>query len=375
MVDVTVIIPTLNEEDSIEICIKKIQSVFDKYNLNGEIIVSDSSTDKTPEIAKKLGARVVFPDKKGYGYAYIYAFKYARGKYIIMGDGDNTYDFLEIPKLLRPLQRGEADFVIGTRLKGKIMPGAMPWLHRYIGNPLLTFILNLFFKIGVSDAHCGFRAITKEALSKLNLRTHGMEFASEMLIEAARKNLRVVEVPITYYPRKGSSKLHSFRDGWRHLKFMLIQAPDWLYILPSITSFTIGLITITLGYLKLKTPVYIPGTYSMIAGSLLIILAIQLATLGLYAKIYGEKIGYYKTGTIQWLKKYLTLERGILLGLLFFLLGVSHIIYLAIILIIKGYRGLPFKGEYMFGFTFVVIGVQIIFSSFIISMMLEDFHD
>jgi len=373
MVKVSVIIPTKNEEDTIAICIKKIQEVFRKYNLDGEIIVSDSSTDRTPEIARKLGAKVVHPDKLGYGYAYRYAFKYVRGKYIVMGDGDNTYDFLEMPKLLEPLMKGEADLVIGTRLKGKILPGAMPWHHRYIGNPLLTFILNLFFKVGVSDVHCGFRAITKEALSKLNLKTNGMEFASEMLIEAARKKLRIKEVPITYYPRQqGQSKLRSFQDGWRHLKFMLIQAPDWLYTIPSIILLTIGFTLLILGYLKIKTPTYTPGTYSMVLGSLLVILAIQTATLGLYAKLYGEKRGYYKTRTIKQIKKHLTLEKGIAIGTTLLIAGLAQALHLLYILITQGYQKLPLKGEYMLGFTLIVIGLQIIFSSFMMSILLEE---
>ncbi|RLE74886.1 MAG: glycosyltransferase family 2 protein, partial [Thermoprotei archaeon] len=309
MVEVTIIIPPLHEAQSIANCIQKIKKIFSEYNIKGEIIVSDSSTDKTPEIAKKLGAKVVYPDKKGYGYAYIYAFKYAKGKYIVIGDGDATYDFTEIPKLLNPLKNGEADLVVGSRLKGKIMPGAMPWLHRYIGNPLLTKILNLFFKIGVSDAHCGFRAIKKDALQKLNLKAPGMEFASEMLIEAKRKNLKIKEVPITYHPRQGRSKLHSFRDGWRHLKFMLIQAPNWLYILPASIFFTIGVLLLTLGTFKINIG-YIPGTYSMVIGSLVIILSLQITYLGIFSKLYGEIKGYFKSRMATWIKKHLNLEKG-----------------------------------------------------------------
>lgn len=227
--EVSVILPSLNEEKSIGTCIRKIKKVFKEHGINGEIIVSDNSTDKTPDIARSLGAKVVTPDKKGYGYAYLYAFKYASGKYIVIGDADNTYDFLEIPKLLEPLQKGEADIVIGSRFKGEIKKGAMPWLHRYIGNPLLTYFLNMLFKAGVSDAHSGFRAFTKNALKKMKLRCYGMEFASEMIIEAVRRGLKIKEVPITYYPREGKSKLCSFRDGWRHLKFMLMQSPKHLY--------------------------------------------------------------------------------------------------------------------------------------------------
>ncbi|MEM3922327.1 MAG: glycosyltransferase family 2 protein, partial [Nitrososphaerota archaeon] len=232
-VEVSVIIPTLNEEETIGICIEKVMRVFKECNIKGEIIVSDSSNDRTPEIAKSMGAIVVKPDRKGYGYAYMFAFKYAKGKYIVMGDGDDTYDFLEMPKLLEPLMNGNADLVIGSRFKGKIEKGAMPFLHRYIGNPLLTFFFNLFFKMSVSDVHCGFRAIKREALERLELKTDGMEFASEMLLEACKKGLRIEEVPINYYRRKNPvSKLRSFHDGWRHMKFMLLNAPEYLFLYP-----------------------------------------------------------------------------------------------------------------------------------------------
>ena len=182
--------------------------------LEGEILVVDSSSDDTPIIARSLGATVVVPDKLGYGNAYIYGFKHASGKYIVLMDGDLTYDPREIDKLISSLQNGGVDMVLGTRLKGVIKPGAMPALHRYIGNPFLTWVLNILFATRVSDAHCGMRAITRDALDKLNLKACGMEFASEMVIEAAHKNLRIAEVPITYYPRKGKSKLSSFSDGW-----------------------------------------------------------------------------------------------------------------------------------------------------------------
>ncbi|MFA4662848.1 glycosyltransferase family 2 protein [Pyrococcus kukulkanii] len=370
-IEVSVVIPTLNEEKTIGRCIEKIKKVFEEHNIKGEIIVADNSTDRTPEIARSLGAKVVTPDRRGYGYAYIYGFRYARGKYIVMADGDDTYDFLEMPKLLEPLMKGEADLVIGSRLKGKILPGAMPKLHQYIGNPLLTWILNLFFKVGVSDAHCGFRAFTREALKKMNLRCPGMEFASEMLIEAKRKGLRIKEVPITYYPREGESKLRSFSDGWRHLKFMLIQAPDWLYFVPSGIFLIIGALLLTLGFLKVNIGV-VPGTYSMVAGSLLVLLSYQIASFGIFTKLYGVKNGYFKDGRItKWIKEHLTLERGVLIGVVLFMLGLIYVLYLLNIYLSKGYAKLPFRGEYMVGLTLIVAGLQTVFSSFIVSTLIE----
>lgn len=373
LVEVSVIIPSLNEEKTIDICISKVKSVFKQYGIDGEIIVVDNSSDNTPNIAKSLGAKVVTPDRRGYGYAYLYGFKHAKGKYLVLGDADNTYDFLEIPKLLDPLMKREADIVTGSRFKGEIKKGAMPWLHKHIGNPILTKFLNMFFKAGISDAHCGFRAIRRDALEKMNLKCYGMEFASEMIVEAIRNKLRIKEVPITYYPRSsGNSKLNPLSDGWRHLKFMLMQTPEWLYIYPSATFLILGFILLLLGYLKVSISVYVPGTYSMVAGSLLTILAIQIFFFGLYAKLYQGKRYLQESKTLGLVKKYLTLEKGITIGFIILLTGILHVVYLAYIWIEQGYRSLPFRGEYMLGFTLIVIGIQIMFSSFMLSMLLEE---
>ena len=222
MVEVSVVLPAKDEEETIGICIKKIRSVLIDHGIDGEIIVADNSQDKTPDIAKELGAKLITPDRNGYGYAYGCGFSEAKGRYIVMGDADDTYDFLDIPRLLAPVLNGEADMVIGSRLNGKMEKGAMPWHHKWIGNPLLTWILNLFYNSGVSDTHCGFRAIKREFLDKLELKSDGMEFASEMIIKAARYGLLIKEIPINYYKRKNdNSKLSSFSDGWRHLSFIL----------------------------------------------------------------------------------------------------------------------------------------------------------
>ena len=219
--EVSVVLPCLNEEATIGACIKNIKNVLKKENINGEIIVSDNgSTDNSVKIAKSLNARVINQPLKGYGAACLKGIHEATGEFIIMADSDATYDFLETPALLKPLKKGY-DFVIGTRFKGTIKKDAMPWTHRYIGNPLLSGLVNLFFKANLSDAHCGFRAFTKKAFEKMNLKTTGMEFASEMVISASKNKLKICEVPISYNKRKGKSKLKSFSDGWRHLKFII----------------------------------------------------------------------------------------------------------------------------------------------------------
>jgi len=371
-VEVSVVIPSLNEEETIGICIEKIKRVFREHNIRGEIIVADNSTDRTPEIARSLGAKVVTPDKRGYGYAYLYGFRYAKGKYIVIGDADDTYDFLEIPKLLEPLKRGEADLVIGSRFKGKILKGAMPWLHRYIGNPLLTWFLNFFFKAGVSDAHSGFRAFTREALEKMKLRCPGMEFASEMIIRAVWAGLRIKEVPITYYPRRAESKLHSFRDGWRHLKFMLLYAPSYLFILPGMLLFILGMAVVLLisagiskfGYINL-------GIHSMIASSLLAIVGYQLIFLGLAGKVYRAKMDMRDDRITEFFTQKMSLEKGATIGLLMFLAGFVYTVYLVWNWIDSGFKDLPMLSQDVLAFTLLVIGLQTIFSSFFLSMLSE----
>jgi len=359
LVEVSVVIPTRNEADTIGICISKVREVFKQHGIDGEIIVADNSDDETPRIARLLGARVVTPDRMGYGYAYLYGFRHARGKYIVLGDGDDTYDFLEMPRLLEPLMKGEADLVIGSRFKGRIEKGAMPWLHRWVGNPVLTWLLNLFFNAGVSDAHCGFRAIKREALEKMRLNAHGMEFASEMIIEAVRLGLRIVEVPVSYRARRGGrSKLSSFSDGWRHLKFMLLHTPTWLFIYPGSLLLVAGVILIASAFLNIYIG-YMPGVHSMIAGSLLALMGYQALLFGLFARILEGKS----------LPRFLTLERGVTIGALTFIAGLAWMVRLA--LKWAGGGGLPPVGYSIVGLILIVLGLQTFFSSFMLSMIAE----
>jgi len=368
MLEVSVVIPTLDEEDSIGICIEKIKKIFEG-KIRGEIIVADNSVDRTAEIASSKGAKVVTPDKRGYGYAYLYAFKYAKGKHIVIGDGDNTYDFSEIPKLLEPLENGAADIVMGSRFKGEIKKGAMPWLHRYIGNPVLTGFLNLFFNAGISDAHCGFRALKKEALERMNLKSSGMEFASEMVIEAVRQKMRIEEVPITYYPRGGESKLSSFSDGWRHLKYMLLFSPSYLYFIPGLALFLFGLLVLLLSYFHVNVG-FTPGIHSMIVGSLAVIVGYQILCLGLFAGIYGRKHNLFDSDRLtEFIFEHVSLERGATVGLAIFLGGFAYSLHLFINWMSSGYTELPMRGQDMIGFTLLVIGLQTIFFSFFFSMI------
>jgi glycosyltransferase involved in cell wall biosynthesis len=357
MIDVSVVIPSLNEEETIGTCINKIKQVFKENNLEGEIIVADNSQDNTPKIARSMGALVVTPDKRGYGYAYQYGFQYTKGKYIIMGDADDTYDFREIPILLEPLENGEAEMVIGTRINGIIEDGAMPWLHRWIGNPLLTGFLNLFFKVGVSDAHCGIRAIKKEALNKMDLRTQGMEFASEMIIEASKKGLNIREVPVSYNKRKaGDPKLKSFSDGWRHLRFMLLHAPTYLFDYPGAMIFITGAILMALAFFGVDIG-FTPRTNSMIAGSLLAMVGYQVLFFGAFTKMIQGKN----------LSRLFTLERGATAAFFLFTIGLVWTMMLAF-RFIKAKINPPVQLSIL-GFSLMVLGLQTFFSSFMLSII------
>lgn len=219
---ISIVMPCLNEQAGIEHCILWAQEGLARSGLPGEVIVADNgSTDRSAEIARAAGAIVIHQPLRGYGNAYHKGFSATTGSYIVMGDADRTYDFREIDRLIAPLREGY-EYVLGSRFRGTILPGAMPWTHRYIGNPLLTFILNALFGLKSSDAHSGLRAFTREAYLRMGLTSPGMEFASELVIKAAESRLRVAEVPITYHPRAGASKLHALRDGWRHLRFMFV---------------------------------------------------------------------------------------------------------------------------------------------------------
>ncbi len=362
--DVSVVLPTMNEEEAIGIVLPQIKGVLDGMGLDYEIIVVDKSSDRTPEIAKELGAIVVRQRGRGYGDAYLEGFKQVRGKYILMLDPDGSYDPEDIPTLLEPLLRDEADFVIGSRLKGEIDPGAMPWLHRRVGNPLLTWILNLFFKAGVSDAHCGMRAIKREALEKLPLKCRGMEFASEMVIEAAKHGLRIKEVPIRYHRRIGKSKLSSFKDGWRHLRLMLLYSPTYLFLIPGILLLLLGIFLLT--YTYVFEPIRL---HTMILGSLLLITGTQVIGFGVSAKVYAVKEGFEKPDRItRFFMRYSILEEGLLVGGILLLIGLVLGVRLFLQWREANYGALFHIQEAILILTLITLGLQVVFFSFFISI-------
>jgi len=371
-IELSIVMPCLNEEETIASCITKAQAGIKATGLSGEIIIVDNgSTDKSVEIAESMGVRIVREKERGYGNAYKKGFSEARGKYIIMGDSDDTYSFSEIKPFVDKLKNG-ADFVVGSRLKGKIYAGAMPLLHRYFGTPLIAFLLNLFFKTGVSDPNCGMRAFTKEAFLKMNLQSGGMEFASEMIINAARENLKIAEIPIDYYARKGESKLHTFRDGWRHLRFMLFYSPTYLFLLPGSAITLMGLFVLLMvlpGPFKIGQLSF--DIHYMVLGSALALLGSQILSIGLFAKCYAYTEGYeVKDIFISLFLKYFTLERGIYFGCAFILIGLLVNFYILLKWINAGFGALAEVRMALFALTLLILGVQAVFSSFFISILL-----
>lgn len=366
---VSIILPCMNEEKTIGICIKKALSTLLQEGLEGEIIVSDNSSDNSRHIAQKLGAKVVVPETKGYGKAFQEGFRHARGKYILLADADETYDLREMPKFLGPLISNEADFVMGTRIKGVIKRNSMPWLHRYIGNPILTSTLNELFKTKLSDAHCGMRSITREAYDKLDIKTDGMEFASEMIIEGARKKIRITEVPITYYPRQTPSKLHSWGDGWRHLRFMMLYNPTPFFSIPGFLLLLLGVFMIVT--LSIRGDVETTSLHSFILGSMLLIIGAQMIATGGYMKVYGivhNRID--KTGITAKLLDYHSLEFGLLFGIFLFFFGLVWGSGVIIKWINSGYGSLSEVETAVSSMTMAALGIQVIFSTLIISIFL-----
>jgi hypothetical protein len=369
---VSVVMPTLNEEEGVAECIERIKTGLREAGLKGEVILSDDSTDSTPEIGREMGAIVVTPDGKGYGYAYQYAFEHCRGEYIVIGDADTTYDFEQIPRLLEPVREGEADMCMGSRLNGEIKPGAMPALHQYVGNPLLTRFLNVFYGAGVSDAHSGFRVIHRDALDELDLSTTGMEFASEMIMEAGARDLTIEEKPIVYHEREGEATLESFRDGWRHVRFMLVNAPGYLFTVPGAVMGALGIVVMLLAFFGVGVGNTTFGVHSMIAGGLLTIVGHQVASLGVFATVATNPIRRPDDPATTLITERVGLEQGATAGLLVFGAGATYAFFLVAQWAQSGFTRLPFVNADVAAFVAIVVGLQILFNSFFLSAIASD---
>jgi hypothetical protein len=342
----------------------------------GEVIVADNgSTDGSQEIARSQGARVVHAERRGYGSALQAGIAAAQGRFIIMGDADDSYDFTHLEPFVERLRQGD-ELVMGNRFRGGILPGAMPWSHRYIGNPVLSGILNLFFHTPIRDAHCGLRAFRKDAYQRLGLYTPGMEFASEMVVKAALNKQKMSEVPIVLHPdgRDRPPHLRSFRDGWRNLRILLLFCPRWLYLIPAAFLASFGLLLMT--WLT-PGPREVGGVvldlHTMFFGMLCVFLGYQTFWLGAFAKIHGWTSGLLPPDTFsRGLFKHVNLERGLIAGAALSVTGVGLCLW-----VVREWWGhnlgaldvqVTFRIA-MWGFLSLVLGVQTIFSSFFLSML------
>jgi glycosyltransferase involved in cell wall biosynthesis len=370
---ISVVIPCLDEAETIADCVAKARRGIANSGLPGEVLVVDNgSTDGTPELAAAAGARVVHEMRRGYGSAYLRGFREARGRYLVMGDGDGSYDFEDVPRFVAPLHAGDADLVMGTRLKGNILPGAMTWSHRWIGNPILSGMLRLFYRTRVSDSHCGMRSFTREALLKMGLRTTGMELASEIVVAALRSRLRLDEIPITYHPRGGVSKLNGLRDAWRHVRFMLLFSPSHLFLVPGIALCAAGaLLVLLLGGGPRQIFGRVWDYHALLFGCLALILGYNLVLFDVFAKSFSMAAGLARPR--QWLARLLgafTLERGVLIGGVAFLLGLGLEGKIFVDWVRSGYGPLMAVRGIVIGMTLMVLGSQTAFASFLLGLTL-----
>ena len=360
--ELTILMPCLNEAETLAVCIGKAKKYLEESGVNGEILIADNgSTDGSQQIARDNGARVVNVPEKGYGAALIGGCNGALGKYVIMGDADDSYDFLHLGPFVEKLREGY-DLVMGNRFKGGIEPGAMPPLHRYLGNPVLSFIARLFFPCKIGDYHCGLRGYNRESILKLGLVTTGMEYASEMVVKSTLNHLKIAEVPTTLKNdgRSHAPHLRSWSDGWRHLKFLLMHSPNWLFMYPGLILFLLGLVLtviLSLGNIRIGS----------------VGLGVHTLMYSLFVRSYASVTGFIPTESKldRWLEDIST-ERGVVIGLLLFFAGIIITIIAFCIWGNTGFGGL--SPENMMRITIpamllIVVGIEVIFGSFFIGIL------
>lgn len=379
-VAVSAVIPCLNEEETLAICIRKAFSSFQQLGIAGEVVVADNgSTDRSVEIAQQLGARVVHERRKGYGSALLRGICESTGAIIVMADADDSYDWSNIGPFVRKIQEGY-DLVMGNRFRGGIEAGAMPTLHRYLGNPVLSLIARIAFNTKIGDFHCGMRAFTRSAFERMRLRTTGMEFATEMVANAAHQHLRIAEIPVVLHQDKRSRPPHlrSFRDGWRHLRFILTYAPDHLYLVPGSLMLLTGLL---LQVLLVRGPIEVGGIYVGIhfvaLGSMLALAGFNVINLGLLAKtLMAQRYAGLRSRTVAFVRQRFSLEAGLIAGLLLMAAGAGIDVALAAHWVT--HYGTSMDSSIHLAFvatTSVVLGLNLICSSFLLNMILADSPD
>ena len=379
-VELTILMPCLNEAETIARCIEKARVGIERSGVKGEIIIADNgSTDGSQAIAEKLGARVVAVPEKGYGSALRGGILAAQGKWLLMGDSDDSYDFSQADRFVKKFQEG-FEVVMGCRLPvggGTIVPGAMPWKNRWLGNPVLTFIGRLFFKCPAHDFHCGLRGFTRAAFDKMDLQTTGMEFASEMVIKATLRKLRITEVPVTLH-KDGRSRpphLKPWRDGWRHLRFMLLFSPRWLFLVPGVLLFVFGAaVSSALAFTDFKLGAVTFNVGTLAVSCMTAIIGFQLVAFAFFTKVFAIAEGLLpEDPKLSRVLKIFTLEKGILLGLAVLFAGVFLLLRAVWIWQQANYGLLPSTEENMRRLipaaTLIVLGIQGIFSSFFMSAL------
>lgn len=375
MPHISVILPCLNEEQALPFCVDEILDVKHTHNLDLEIIVVDNgSTDRSVEIVRCFSKKYNFiksiaEEHRGYGSAYLRGFRESTGEYVFIADTDGTYSFRDIPRFINELEHG-ADLVVGNRQVSKLERGIMPWHHKYIGNPILSFLVIFFFKINVHDIHCGVRAIRKTSFDSLKLYTRGMEFATEMIIKSARRGLVIKELPVEYRVRIGKSKLESFVDGWRNLRFTLLYSPLLLFLLPGLIIGSIGVISMVwLYFFNVKIFSIQLYVHPLFYSSLAILLGYQLILFAGFSKVYSiTHLGDSDT-TIEKLFQYLNIERGIIFGTILFITGSFIFGFILYSWISSGMGALNQVKNSIVALTFLVVGIQTIFSSFMFSIV------
>lgn len=374
--EVSIVMPCLDEAETLAVCIDKAQRAFRNGDLDGEVIIADNgSTDGSQMIAMAHGARVVHVEQKGYGNALRGGISAARGCYVIFGDADDSYDFLDAPRFVEKLREGY-DLVMGNRFRGGIKPGAMPWKHRYIGNPVLSGLGRLFFGCPVKDFHCGLRGLSKAAYEQMELCTTGMEFASEMVIKATLKEMRITEIPTVLSPdgRSRPPHLRSWRDGWRHLRFMLLLTPTWLFLLPAVILFLCGLVT---GLFLLSGPIMIGPAgfdiHTLLLAGLAMIIGQQLMIFAAYTKWLAVLLGLH--GSSRWLQRagrWCRLEAGIVCGTAMFGTGLGGVASIAWSWQQAGFGPLDAREVMRWvipASVLIALGVQTIFGSFFLGFL------
>ncbi len=374
--EISVVLPCLNEAETLAVCVRKALAAIRENGYAGEVIVADNgSNDGSQAIALAEGARVVDVPVRGYGAALMAGIQAARGTFVLMADADDSYEFAHLPRFVEALRSG-SELVMGNRFRGEIKPGAMPPLHRYLGNPVLSFLGRLFFKAPIGDFHCGIRAFSKSAIERLSLSTTGMEFASEMVVKASLMGLSMSEVPTTLFPdgRSRAPHLRTWRDGWRHLRFLLLYSPRWLFLNPGLLLMTIGILAaawLIPGERAIGSVHFGIDTLAYALGCILV--GFHACVFAISAKIFGMSEGLLpKDPKFDRWFRYVSLESGAIAGTLLLIAGITTSIYAVLMWYHSGFGNLTPTLALRFtlpAVTALMLGVEIIFTSFFLSLL------